>query len=74
MQNGSTQLVEAGTGYLGVIQACRKVVMSPKAQLELKLAREEKGSRKGYVKTLVAKERPRKLCTHCPVGKRPSEK
>lgn len=41
--------MEAGTGYLGVIQACRNGVMNAKGQLELELAREVKGSRKGFL-------------------------
>lgn len=45
---------------MGVIQACRNVVMNAKAQLELELAREVKGSRKGFCKDTDSKRKAKK--------------
>lgn len=40
--------MEAGTGYLGVIQACRNVDMDVKAQMELEPVREVKSIGKHF--------------------------
>lgn len=45
---------------MGVIQECRNVVMKAKAQLELELAREVKGSRKGFCKDTGSKRKAKK--------------
>lgn len=45
---------------MGVMQACRNAVRNAKAQLELELAREMKGSRKGFCKDTGSKRKVKK--------------